>query len=54
MTIILKKGKKISELLPSNTDSRALKKLDAKKFVGKIKFEGDPLLIQKQMRDEWD
>ncbi|MCA0366044.1 MAG: hypothetical protein LCH67_18550 [Bacteroidetes bacterium] len=54
MTIILKKGKRLSEILPPNSDNNGSKKLDAKKFVGKIKFVGDPLEIQKKMRDEWD
>jgi hypothetical protein len=29
-----------------------LKILDAKKFLGKIKIKGDPLKIQRQLRNE--
>ena len=29
-----------------------LKVLDAKKFVGEISWKGDPLKIQREMRDE--
>jgi hypothetical protein len=54
MTIILKKGKKLSDILPPNSNGNGQKKLDAKKFVGKIKFTEDSLVIQKKMRDEWE
>ena len=30
------------------------KGFDAKAFSGTVKFEGDPLEIQKQLRDEWE
>ncbi len=29
-----------------------LKKLDAKKFFGKVSWKGDPLKMQQEMRDE--
>lgn len=29
------------------------KKFDAKKYLGKIKFNEDALVIQKKLRDEW-
>ncbi len=29
-----------------------MKVLDAKKFLGKISWKGDPLKIQREMRDE--
>lgn len=29
-----------------------VKKFDASKFFGKISFKGDPLKIQREMRDE--
>ena len=28
-------------------------KFNAKKYSGKVKFKGDPLAIQKKLRDEW-
>ena len=54
MTIILKKGQNLEEVLPKNTPVKGAKKLNAKKYVGVLKFEKDPLIIPKEMRDEWE
>lgn len=32
--------------------SPRIKKLDAKKFFGKVSWKGDPLKMQQEMRDE--
>jgi hypothetical protein len=54
MTFILKKDTPKEELdkFLAHKSSPA-KKHNFEKYVGKIKFQGDPLLIQKKMRDEW-
>ncbi len=53
MTIILKKGQHLEEILPQNP-SKGSKRLNAKKYVGVLKLKEDPLEIQKRMRDEWE
>jgi len=35
-------------------DNTVKKGFDAKAFLGKVKFDKDPLAIQKEMRDEWE
>lgn len=37
-----------------NVPESQTKGLDAKAFSGTVKFKGNPLDIQKQMRDEWE
>jgi hypothetical protein len=54
MTIILKKGQHLEDLLPKATSVKGDKKLDAKKYLGVLKRKEDPLEIQKKMRDEWE
>jgi hypothetical protein len=54
MTIILKKGQHLEDLLPKTTSVKGGKKLDAKKYLGVLKRKEDPLEIQKKMRDEWE
>jgi hypothetical protein len=56
MTTILKKSKnidfdKINQNLEKNRQNRAV---DIKKFCGTIKLKKDALLIQKDMRHEWE
>jgi hypothetical protein len=54
MILSLKKGinkKKINELLKNLVH---IKKLDAKRHLGKVKWNEDALLFQKRLRDEWD
>ena len=54
MTIILKKGQRLEDVLPKTNEKAAAKRLDAMKYVGVLKIEGEPLKIQKRMRDEWE
>lgn len=54
MTIVLKKGQKLEEVIPSNISSKGSKKLNAKKYVGMVKAAEDPLEIQRKMRNEWE
>jgi hypothetical protein len=53
MTIILKKGQRLSEALAAPNPTKSSKRLNARKFVGVLKPTEDPLKIQKRMRDEW-
>ncbi|WP_373514031.1 hypothetical protein [Persicitalea sp.] len=56
MTIILKKGisgDEINEKLKQINESRSPKH-DFDKYVGTVKISGDPLEIQKRMRNEWE
>jgi hypothetical protein len=32
---------------------KPVKKLDAKKYLGKVKWDEDPLEYQKRLRNEW-
>jgi hypothetical protein len=52
MTIITKKTtrKEISKVLKTKNTKR--KVMDIKKFAGKLSWKGDPLEIQRQMRDD--
>lgn len=54
MTIILKRGQHLSEVLNKQNPATNTKKLNAKKYVGVLKLKEDPLEIQKRMRDEWE
>lgn len=54
MTIILKKGQHLEDLLPQNPLIKGGKRLNAKKYVGVLNLKEDPLEIQKRMRDEWE
>ncbi|MFY0481754.1 hypothetical protein ACI6PS_04045 [Flavobacterium sp. PLA-1-15] len=54
MVLILKKGTNksvIQEFLKTKSNKKGF---DAGAFLGKIKLKKDPLVIQKQMRDEWE
>ena len=53
MTIILKKGQKLEELMNKTARPEGVKKLNARKYVGVLKLNEDPLEIQRKMRDEW-
>jgi len=56
MTTIVKRtttAKQLSALLKSKKRVRRKKGVDVKSFAGKLKLEGDPLVIQKKMRDGW-
>ena len=54
MTIILKKGQRLENVLPKTNEQAAAKRLDAMKYVGVVKIEEEPLDIQKRMRDAWE
>ena len=54
MTIILKKGQRLEDVLPKAIAVKPAKKLDSKKYVGVLNLKEDPLEIQRRMRDEWE
>jgi len=54
MVFIIKKGmgkKKLDEVLQK---IKHTKKLDAKRHLGKVKWNEDALAFQKKLRDEWN
>lgn len=56
MTTIVKRTttrKELVALLKGKKRARKKKGVDVKSFSGKLKLEGDPLEIQKRMRDGW-
>ena len=56
MTTIVKRTttrKELTALLKGKQRRRRMKGVDVKSFAGKLKLEGDPLEIQKRMRDGW-
>ena len=56
MTTIVKRTttrKELAALLKGKKRTRKKKGVDVKSFAGKMKLEGDPLAIQKKMRDGW-
>ncbi|MFP9097443.1 hypothetical protein ACLI09_00185 [Flavobacterium sp. RHBU_24] len=42
------------EIKNAETTEPVKKGFDAKAFLGTVKFDKDPLEIQKEMRDEWE
>lgn len=56
MTTVLKRSttrKQLAALLKAKRRKRKGKGVDVKSFAGKLKLAGDPLEIQKRMRDGW-
>ena len=53
MTTIIKPGAKPIDLEGKLIQSKPSKRLDAKKFSGILKLDGDPIDIQKRLKDEW-
>lgn len=54
MTVLVKKGsgkKKLNEILRK---MKYKKKMDAKRHLGKVKWNKNALEYQKSLRDEWD
>jgi hypothetical protein len=55
MVIVIKKGeskKSIQNKLKKLTKGK--KGFPASKFTGKVKIHGDPVAIQRRLRDEWE
>jgi len=53
MSVTLSKEMSIEEIAKILKHLPSGKKLNAKKYVGVISLQKDPLLYQKQIRDEW-
>jgi hypothetical protein len=54
MVLVLKKGANKKEMDNISAKIQISKGVDTKKYCGSIKLKEDPLVIQKQMRDEWE
>jgi hypothetical protein len=53
MVLVLKKGANKKEMDKISEKIQLTKGVDTKKYCGTVKLKEDPLVIQKQMRDEW-
>jgi hypothetical protein len=53
MVLVLKKGATKKEMDNISAKLPVTKGVNTKKYCGVIKLKEDPLVIQKQMRDEW-
>ena len=56
MTTVIKRTttrKQLAALLKGKKRTTKKKGVDVKSFAGKLKLDGDPLTIQKKMRDGW-
>ena len=54
MTIKIKKIGSAKSLAVALNKVKPVKRFDAKKYLGKVKWNEDPLEFQKRMRDEWN
>ncbi len=55
MTVIIEKGMSVAEIKKRLEKLKIKSKgFNAAKFLGKVKFEEDPPVIQKKLRDEWE
>lgn len=57
MVLVLKKGagkKEIADIEKKLYAKKEVTGFDAKKYNGVLKLKGDPLTIQKSLRDEWE
>ncbi len=53
MVIEIKKTMSKAEVQRALTTAQSKKTLDAKRFVGTVKWSEDPVAYQKKLRDEW-
>lgn len=56
MVVIVKRNTSHKELkvLLKRTRPKKVKGFDAKRFNGALKLKGDPLKVQRMLRDEWN
>lgn len=54
MVLTVKKGMSKEKLNDVLRKLKLTKKLDAKRHLGKVKWDEDALAYQKKLRDEWD
>ncbi len=53
MVTVIKKKSSIKQIRQALKKLRGSKKNNARKYCGVIKLKENPLVIQKQLRDEW-
>jgi hypothetical protein len=53
MVLILKKGASKKDIESIEKKLKAKEGIDVMKYCGKVKFKEDALLIQKNLRNEW-
>ncbi len=54
MTIVIRKGESKKSIQAKMKKLKSQKKgFPAYKYLGKMKIDEDPLMIQKRLRDEW-
>jgi hypothetical protein len=54
MVLTVKKGMSKEKLNEVLRKLKLTKKLDAKRYLGKVNWDEDALAYQKRLRDEWD
>jgi hypothetical protein len=54
MVLTIKKGMSKKNLDDVLRKLKQSKKLDAKRYLGKVKWDEDALAYQKRIRDEWN
>jgi hypothetical protein len=54
MVLVLKKGASKKEMDNISLKLEVVKGVNTKKYGGTIKLIGEPLVIQRKMRDEWE
>ena len=53
MSIIIKKIRSAKTLTEALSKVKPAKRFDAKKHLGKVKWDENPLEFQKKLRNEW-
>lgn len=54
MTIILKKGQHLDDLLPKGSSNKGAQRLNVKKYLGILDLNEVSVEIQKNARSEWE
>ena len=54
MVTIIKKGSDTKEVEKALSKVKSKKIFDAQRYCGILKLKKDPLVIQKEMRNEWE
>ena len=53
MPIIIKKIRSVKTLTDALNKVKPVKRFDANKYLGKVKWDEDPIEFQKRIRNEW-
>ena len=54
MVTVIKKGSDKNNIRKALASIVVQSGIDAYKYCGKVKLKADPLIIQKNLRDEWE